>query len=294
MYLDRIKVERFGPIGQLCLKFRPQGLNIVLGQNAAGKTQLLAAVHALFYGDHTICYRSESDKNGSVSLRLILPQGALLLENRYTGRSSALCAENFSAMAAASQIDLGKLFFYFPDIYGGQGRSYSKETIRQCSRFLWDLGLKGHHILGTCLAKKEVNVVMTAAEERYLELVCLLSQFPPGSVFFCDSPFSSLDPLTIRMLLAVFQSLPGRQFILTEHPARRGDLAVSDASFFNLPDLVCQDSPVAYNYRPISLEPPGQDPDGSSRDAVTPALFCLDRFFPYEECEGSSSRRCAG
>ena len=63
-----------------------------------------------------------------------------------------------------------KLFFYFPDLERHDKPKYSKSDMQEALRFLCDLGLQSHHILGTCIAKTEVDVLMSFSEHSLLKL----------------------------------------------------------------------------------------------------------------------------
>ncbi len=44
MYIDKLKLKSFGPFEELCLNFHQRSLNLVFGNNGAGKIQIVAGI----------------------------------------------------------------------------------------------------------------------------------------------------------------------------------------------------------------------------------------------------------
>ena len=44
MHIDQINIKSFGPIEKLSLKFRPKGINVIFGNNATGKSQIVSGI----------------------------------------------------------------------------------------------------------------------------------------------------------------------------------------------------------------------------------------------------------
>lgn len=284
MYIDDIKINNFGPIEQLHFQFSPRGINLIEGQNTFGKTQLLAAIYAVFFGDEIIQYCRGSSETCNVELQMLLPHGKVSIANKYTNDSTAIYISSFDELLKTSKTNRDELYFYFPDTFDRERKVYTKEMIRHSYKFLCNLGLQSHHILGTCLAKTETNIVMSIGEERYLELMYILSQLPKGTVFLGDSIFSVFDNAMQQMIVSVFNKMTDCQFILTENPQTTTGLIFQNTKHFEISSPKSIRSPVSYNYKAIPKKFPHKTKENTD-EIIVPILFCIDDEFPYEECE---------
>lgn len=50
MFIKEIRLENFGPIEHQRFPLSDNKINVIFGDNAMGKTQLLAAVYSVFFG----------------------------------------------------------------------------------------------------------------------------------------------------------------------------------------------------------------------------------------------------
>ena len=57
MFIKEIRLENFGPIEHQRFPLCDNKINVIFGDNAMGKTQLLAAVYSVFFGSKLL--RSE-------------------------------------------------------------------------------------------------------------------------------------------------------------------------------------------------------------------------------------------
>lgn len=287
MYISEIQVHNFGPIQGQRFSLCPEGINLVTGDNAAGKTQLLASLYAAFFDDDNILQHHKNAKAEGLTLLRIHSNGKTFdLMRRYTDSSSQLIVNNFDDLTYASKIDRERLFFYFPNLERAGNKAYTKSAIRKGILFLNDLGIQGHHILGTCQAKMETDFLMTIGEQRYLDLVCFLTEIPADSIVVGDSILSGFDTEMCGMALDILAKMKRIQFILAENNQRRDVLLTHTAIHpIPLPPPSGAVSPVAYNYRAIPRNR-RQSPEASgtsAADTVVPISYRLGDIFPYGE-----------
>lgn len=163
--------------------------------------------------------------------------------------------KSFDDIKKLSKINRENLFFYFPDLERTKHQKYTRSDIQNAQRFLWNLGLKEHHILGSCLAKAEINVVMSFSEQRYLDFVCLLAKIPADSILIADSILAGMDETIFAQqnINALYLLPPSRQM-----------------------------SPVSYNYQMIWRNMSGTAA-ADTGDSIEPVLYRTGDLFPYGE-----------
>lgn len=285
MYISELQVHNFGPIRKLHILLQPEGINLITGDNAAGKTQLLASLYAAFFDDEILQYHETAREEGLTLLQIHSDGKTFDLMRRYTGNSSQLMVNHFDDLALAAKINREHLFFYFPGLERTGYKKYTKSAIRKGILFLKDLGIQGHHILGTCQAKMETDFLMTIGEQRYLDLICFLSEIPPDSIVVADSILADFDRQMGGMVLEILTKIKGIQFILAEGTHQK-DLLTHE-TIHHVPLLPPSDeiSPVSYNYRmiPRNRQNAPESRDAAAEDTIIPISYCLGDVFPYGE-----------
>lgn len=255
MFIKEIRLENFGPIEHQRFPLCDNKINVIFGDNAMGKTQLLAAVYSVFFGSKLLQYHQNSEREGYTRLQLHSADENIALIQHHTSQSSHILLKSFDDIKKLSKINCENLFFYFPDLERTKHQKYTRSDIQNAQRFLWNLGLKEHHILGSCLAKAEINVVMSSSEQRYLDFVCLLSKIPAGSILIADSILAGMDETIFAQqnINALYLLPPSRQM-----------------------------SPVSYNYQMIWRNMSGTAA-ADTGDSIEPVLYRTGDLFPYGE-----------
>jgi len=116
MYIKEIQIDNFGPINHQQFQLCADGLNVISGYNAIGKTQLLASIYAIFFSNQILQYHSDAESEGRTYLQVCLGNKIVNLTQRHTNESSQLLFKSFDNLNDALKIDREKLFFYFPDL----------------------------------------------------------------------------------------------------------------------------------------------------------------------------------
>lgn len=255
MFIKEIRLENFGPIEHQRFPLCDDKINVIFGDNAMGKTQLLAAVYSVFFGSKLLQYHQNSEREGYTRLQVHSADENIALIQHHTSQSSHILLKSFDDIKKLSKINRENLFFYFPDLERTKHQKYTRSDIQNAQRFLWNLGLKEHHILGSCLAKAEINVVMSSSEQRYLDFVCLLAKIPAGSILIADSILAGMDETIFAQqnINALYLLPPSRQM-----------------------------SPVSYNYQMIWRNMSGTAA-ADTGDSIEPVLYRTGDLFPYGE-----------
>lgn len=255
MFIKEIRHENFGPIEHQRFPLCNDKINVIFGDNAMGKTQLLAAVYSVFFGSKLLQYHQNSEREGYTRLQVHSADENIALIQHHTSQSSHILLKSFDDIKKLSKINRENLFFYFPDLERTKHQKYTRSDIQNAQRFLWNLGLKEHHILGSCLAKAEINVVMSFSEQRYLDFVCLLAKILAGSILIADSILAGMDETIFAQqnINALYLLPPSRQM-----------------------------SPVSYNYQMIWRNMSGTAA-ADTGDSIEPVLYRTGDLFPYGE-----------
>lgn len=255
MFIKEIRLENFGPIEHQRFPLCNDKVNVIFGDNAMGKTQLLVAVYSVFFGSKLLQYHQNSKREGYTHLQVHSADENIALIQHHTSQSSHILLKSFDDIKKLSKINCENLFFYFPDLERTRHQKYTRSDIQNAQRFLWNLGLKEHHILGSCLAKAEINVVMSSSEQRYLDFVCLLAKIPAGSILIADSILAGMDETIFAQqnINALYLLPPSRQM-----------------------------SPVSYNYQMIWRNMSGTAA-ADTGDSIEPVLYRTGDLFPYGE-----------
>lgn len=255
MFIKEIRLENFGPIEHQRFPLCNDKVNVIFGDNAMGKTQLLVAVYSVFFGSKFLQYHQNSKREGYTHLQVHSADENIALIQHHTSQSSHILLKSFDDIKKLSKINCENLFFYFPDLERTRHQKYTRSDIQNAQRFLWNLGLKEHHILGSCLAKAEINVVMSSSEQRYLDFVCLLAKIPAGSILIADSILAGMDETIFAQqnINALYLLPPSRQM-----------------------------SPVSYNYQMIWRNMSGTAA-ADTGDSIEPVLYRTGDLFPYGE-----------
>lgn len=286
MFIEKIQIQNFGPIKYQRFPCSVDKLNVILGDNGVGKTQFLAAIYAIFFDEEILHHFYSSEITGSVLLQIVSDQKRITLIHQHNNVSSNLLFDSYDRLKDAAEIDRNKLYFYVFDSDMSRNRRYTVEDIIAAQQFLHRIGLREHHILGTCLAKKELNVYMTVSEYRYLDAVCLLSKIPEGSVLFIDGLFASIEDIICSMLLDVLLKLDGIQIFIAEYN-RFEDLCTDrKVNLLHLSPPTDERSPVSYNYEAMMLNHSiPSDVQIGGESAITPIFYREGQAVP----EGESS-----
>ena len=217
MYIEKVQIQNFGPIKNQRFKCSKDKVNVILGNNGFGKTQVFAAIYAVFFDEEILHHFDVFENISSVSLQVVSNQKRITINQRHDNMRSNLLFDCYDHIKDAAEIDRNKLYFCVFDSDMERNRKYSIDDIMAAQQFLQKIGLSEHHILGTCLAKKEMNVYMSIAEYHYLNTICFLSKIPQDSILFIDGLFSSLDSEMCSILLDVFINLKGVQVFIAEN-----------------------------------------------------------------------------
>lgn len=282
MFIKEIRLENFGPIEHQRFPLCDNKINVIFGDNAMGKTQLLAAVYSVFFGSKLLQYHQNSEREGYTRLQVHSADENIALIQHHTSQSSHILLKSFDDIKKLSKINRENLFFYFPDLERTKHQKYTRSDIQNAQRFLWNLGLKEHHILGSCLAKAEINVVMSSSEQRYLDFVCLLSKIPAGSILIADSILAGMDETMCYMIIDILSKLKGIQLILAENKRLESIFAQQNLNALYLLPPSRQMSPVSYNYQMIWRNMPDMAA-ADTGDSIEPVLYRTGDLFPYGE-----------
>lgn len=283
MFIKEIQLENFGPIEHQRFPLCDDKINVIFGDNAMGKTQLLAAVYSVFFGSKLLQYHQNSELEGYTYLRVHFTDENVDLIQQHTSQTSQILLKDFADIEKLSKINRENLFFYFPDLERTKHQQYTRSDIQNAQRFLWNLGLKEHHILGSCLAKTEINVVMSSSEKRYLDFVCLLSKIPAGSILIADGILAGMDETMCYMIIDILSKLKGIQLILAENRQRESIFTQQNINTLYLLPPSRQMSPVSYNYQMISRNMPNIGAATDTDDSIEPVLYRTGDLFPYGE-----------
>lgn len=283
MFIKEIQLENFGPIEHQRFPLCDDKINIIFGDNAMGKTQLLAAVYSVFFGSKLLQYHQNSEQEGYTYLRVHLADENVDLIQQHTSQTSQILLKDFADIEKLSKINRENLFFYFPDLERRNHQKYTRSDIQNAQRFLWNLGLKEHHILGSCLAKTEINVVMSSSEKQYLDFVCLLSKIPAGSILIADGILAGMDETMCYMIIHILSKLKGIQLILAENRRLESIFTQQNINTLYLLPPSRQTSPVSYNYQIISHNMPNTAASADTGDSIEPILYRTGDLFPYGE-----------
>ncbi len=283
MFIKEIQLENFGPIEHQRFPLCDDKINVIFGDNAMGKTQLLAAVYSVFFGSKLLQYHQNSELEGYTCLQVHSADENVDLIQQHTSQTSQILLKDFADIEKLSKINRENLFFYFPDLERTNHQKYTRSDIQNAQRFLWNLGLKEHHILGSCLAKTEINVVMSSSEKQYLDFVCLLSKIPAGSILIADGILAGMDETMCYMIIDILSKLKGIQLILAENRQRESIFTQQNINTLYLLPPSRQMSPVSYNYQMISRNMPNIGAATDTDDSIEPVLYRTGDLFPYGE-----------
>lgn len=286
MYIREINVENFGPIGnqkfQLC-KDKP---NVILGHNAMGKTQFLASIYAAFFDEGVLRYHLKSKIIGKTCIKVQTINGPVDFTQYHNNQTSNICFDKFEDVKIAANIDRKQLYFYFPSLDRSHEPKYTRGEIQDAQRFLWNLGIKGHHVLGTCLAKVETDVVMSYGEREYIKLICFLSKLTDNVVFVGDSIFAGMDLTLTSMIVEVLEHMKNVQIILAESTYLERMIRQSRFNVLYLNAQTQEISPVSYNYREIIQSHNMIDNThryDAAEDTILPIIYCIGDYLPNGE-----------
>jgi hypothetical protein len=283
MFIKEIQLENFGPIEHQRFPLCENKINVIFGDNAMGKTQLLAAVYSVFFGSKLLQYHQNSELEGYTYLRVHFADENVDLIQQHTSQTSQILLKDFADIEKLSKINRENLFFYFPDLERTNHQKYTRSDIQNAQHFLWNLGLKEHHILGSCLAKTEINVVMSSSEKQYLDFVCLLSKIPAGSILIADGILAGMDETMCYMIIDILSKLKGIQLILAENRQLESIFTQQNINTLYLLPPSRQMSPVSYNYQIISRNMPNTGATNDTGDSIEPVLYRTGDLFPYGE-----------
>lgn len=283
MFIKEIQLENFGPIEHQRFPLCENKINVIFGDNAMGKTQLLAAVYSVFFGSKLLQYHQNSEQEGYTYLRVHLADENVDLIQQHTSQTSQILLKDFADIEKLSKINRENLFFYFPDLERTNHQKYTRSDIQNAQRFLWNLGFKEHHILGSCLAKTEINVVMSSSEKQYLDFVCLLSKIPAGSILIADGILAGMDETMCYMIIDILSKLKGIQLILAVNKRLESIFTQQNINTLYLLPPSRQMSPVSYNYQMISRNMPNTAASADTGDSIEPILYRTGDLFPYGE-----------
>ena len=71
MYISKVSLRNFGPFHRAAFEFSGQSINVVVGENASGKTQLCGAIVAAIVGRSAVQIREGAEAPSEVSVSLI-------------------------------------------------------------------------------------------------------------------------------------------------------------------------------------------------------------------------------
>lgn len=286
MFIKEITIENFGPIKEQTFELCTNKPNVIFGCNVTGKTQLLASIYAIFFDEGVLRHHRKSHLSGRTCLKIQGSKGAFSLVQYHSNQASSISFGKFEDVKKAASINRKRLYFYFPALDRGNRRKYSRSEIQHASRFLRNLGIKGHHILETCLTKSEMNIVMSYGEQAYIDLVCFLSTIPENSVLIGDSIFSRMDAFMTSMLMEVLERMRNVQVILAEncHMEEAIQTTQINALYLNPPSQ--EVSPVSYNYREIIQNHNSIDAEenyDSAEGTILPIVYQIGDYIPDGE-----------
>lgn len=86
MRIEKIEINNFGPFEKLNLNFKSKKVNIIQGNNASGKTNIMAALHFLFYNNDAISIDKHAITNAEVKVDLKIDNFNYVLKKRYINK----------------------------------------------------------------------------------------------------------------------------------------------------------------------------------------------------------------
>lgn len=286
MFIKEITIEKFGPIEGQTFQLCTDKPNVIFGDNATGKTQLLAAIYAIFFDEGVLRHHRKSHLTGRTCLKIQGGRGAFSLVQHHSNQASNICFDKFEDVKKAASLNRKCLYFYFPALDRGNRCKYSRSEIQHASQFLRNLGIKGHHILETCLTKSEMNIVMSYGEQEYINLVCFLSMIPEDSVLICDSIFSRMDAFMTPKLMEVLEHMRNVQIVLAENCYMEETIQATQINALYLNPPSQEVSPVSYNYREIIQNHNSIDSKynhDSTEGTILPIVYRIGDYFPDGE-----------
>lgn len=286
MFIKEITIENFGPIERQNFRLYMDKPNVIFGRNATGKTQLLAAIYAIFFDEGLLRHHRKSHLTGRTCLKIQGSRGVFSLMQYHSNQASNICFDKFEDIKMAANLNRKLFYFYFPALDRGKRRRYSRNEIQHASQFLRNVGIKGHHILETCLTKSEMNIVMSYSEQAYIDLVCFLSTIPENSVLIGDSIFSRMDALMTSKLMEVLKCMRNVQIILAENCHVEEVIQTMEINALYLDPPSQEVSPVSFNYREIIQNHNSIDAEesyDSTEETILPIVYQIGDYIPDGE-----------
>lgn len=133
MFIKEIRLENFGPIEHQRFPLCDNKINVIFGDNAMGKTQLLAAVYSVFFGSKLLQYHQNYEREGYTRLQVHSADENIALIQHHTSQSSHILLKSFDDIKKLSKINRENLFFYFPDLERTKHQKYTRSDIQNAS-----------------------------------------------------------------------------------------------------------------------------------------------------------------
>ncbi len=249
MYISTLKINNFGPIEKQEFIFNPEKINVICGKNAVGKTQILASVYAIMFGTSVLQHHANSSLFGTTEATFYSDGSFTTIRQHHTNTKSYIVADSFSDIGRMAELKTEKLFFYFPEYRRASPKQYTHKEILESFEFLQRIGISGHHVLGTCNAKTQLNIVMNSDEQNYLDLICFLKDIPENSIVIADGILTFSDNILSWMVFETLKHMKNIQFILAESRLPKELYDSNAASIHSITSEARGLSPVSYNYK---------------------------------------------
>lgn len=250
MYISKIELLNFGPIKHASFNLYSDKINLIIGCNASGKTNMLAAIYSLFYDDSILNFCSDSELFSEVNIAL--NNGCNHITKKYSTSSSELILNQFKDIYYFASIKRDHIFFCNNESLR-KNRNFTKENIRKSIEFIEASGINNmdmQQLLKDQIESADRYIYLSGGEQAFINLIWALSKIPKDSIFIGDSLFCRFDSKTVQFVLSIIQNLVGIQFVLLENAYLSSDIKDPDIHIQYLDNDINNEtrSPIAFNY----------------------------------------------
>lgn len=215
--LTKIRIRNFGPFKNFEMNFN-KNITFIIGQNASGKTQLIGAITAVFYGKHSILDSEKSDlEDMHILLNFELPATQIeVIRSTSNGRlyfETHTRSISTDKISQSKNIDIGE---YEPIIINHRNNSLDFD-LDLIKKHLFQLKLEDNvmqfilKILNRVEQTKVKNayLIQSGGERYLLELVAILSMALEENrkLILIDDFGGGLDSNSLSILLSFINSI---------------------------------------------------------------------------------------
>lgn len=297
MYIKELDIRNFGPIYKLNVKLETDKINIILGNNGSGKTNLFAAIYSVFYNEQILKFYKESTLESQVKLILSSNKKKFNITKRYSSTNSEMILKRFDDINSINAyVDRKKIIFidgeHIRDI-----KDLSQSDVERILKFLDEkVGSveinKRYEDIKLRLKTFHKYIYLSGGEQILIYILNLLSKLESDSILIADSIFEMCDYTIIKMIINLMDIITSTQFILIMTNREVLDFNIRNCNVVHLETTNVGLSPVGYNYKnKLFVENTYKRDKKESFEIIR---YCKNQILAEEECRNVEFKEIKG